>query len=240
MAERQARARRRLLWGIVKWAAALVLIVLAGLFAYKTGTSLAEIDVQRKNAQIAELTGQVQKLQTDAAGFRAAASQAQQQARDWEQRYKAEMPTGDSKTLLELATRKLNEGVDIARLTFLLNAATNQRVCDDKPEAKRLQVKTTVGKPGKEASAAFADRKITVTAEGQSAVDGNGNKESWFDPARPITLHFAQLDGTTTDASGVVPLQHQLVVGNSEFRFSIEIDDRKGFAHVTTQRCDFP
>ena len=101
-------------------------------------------------------------------------------------------------------------------------------------------MKTAIGKPGKEASAAFADRKITVTAEGQSAVDANGQKESWFDPTRPITLHFAQLDGTTTETTGVVPLNHQLVVGDSEFRFAVELDDRKGFAQVTTQRCNFP
>jgi hypothetical protein len=240
MAERQARAPRRVMWAAVKWTAACALIGLAGLFAYQTGTSLAEIDVRRKNEQIAQLTARMQTLQTENAGLRARAVQAQQQTQAWEQRYKADMPSGDSKALLDLANRKLADGVDVARLTFLINAASNPRVCDDKPETKRVQVKTPIGKTGKEASAAFADRKVTVTADGQPALDDKGQKESWFDPAQPITVHFAPLAGQVIDASGTVPLQHQMVIGSSEFRFSVDVDERKGFATVTSERCNFP
>jgi hypothetical protein len=240
MAERQARARRRVIWAVVKWTAALAVVLLAGLFAYETGTSLAEIDVRKKSDKIAELTTHLQTLQTENAGLRARVTQAQQQAKEVEQHYQAQIPTGDSKTLLDLANRKIAEGADVARLTFLINAASNPRVCDEKPETKRLQVKTPIGKTGKEATAAFADRKITVTADGQPALDGKGQKESWFDPAQPITVHFAPLAGQVVDASGVVPLQHQMVVGDSEFRFSVDIDERKGFATITGERCNFP
>ncbi len=240
MAERQARARRRVMWAVAKWTAALALVGLAGMFAYKTGTSLAEIDVRRKNDEIAQLTAQLQALQTENAGLRARTAQAQQQAKEAEQRYKADMPAGNSKALLDLANSKLAAGVDIVRLTFLINAASNPRVCDDKPETRRVQVKTPIGKVGKEATAAFADRKITVTADGQPALDNKGQKESWFDPALPITVHFATLAGHAIDASGVVPLQHQMVIGDSEFRFSVDVDERKGFATVTGERCNFP
>jgi hypothetical protein len=240
MAERQARARRRVFWGLVKGTAVFALIGLAMLLAYETGTSIAKIDEQRVNSQIAQLTGQVQTLQTENAGLRARAAQAQAQIKEVEERYKAQLPAGDSKALLDLTNRKLGEGVDMARLTFLINAASNPRVCDEKPETKRVQVKTPIGKAGKEASAAFADRKITITADGQPALDDKGQKESWFDPAQPITVHFAPLAGQVIDASGVVPLQHQMVIGDSEFRFSIDVDDRKGFATVTGERCNFP
>jgi len=240
MAERQARARRRVIWAVVKWTAALALVFVAGVLAYETGTSLAEIDVRKKNDKIAELTTQLETLQTENAGLRARVTQAQQQAKEIEQHYQAQIPAGDSKALLDLANRKIAEGVDVARLTFLINASSNPRVCDEKPETKRLQVKTPIGKTGKEATAAFADRKVTVTADGQPALDDKGQKESWFDPAQPITLHFAPLAGQVVVASGVVPLQHQMVVGDSEFRFSIDVDERKGFATVTGERCNFP
>lgn len=240
MADRQARARRRLLWGLAKWTVALAMIGLAGLFAYKTGTSLAEIDVRRKNEQIADLTSRANGLQTENGTLKATVAQAQAQAREWEQRYQAEVPTGDRKALLDLATRKLDDGVDVVRLTFLINAAANARVCDTEPESKRLRVKTPIGKPGKETSAAFADRKITVTADGVPAVNEKGEKESWFDPTHPITVQFAPLDGQTVAATGIVPLQHQMVMGSSEFHFSIDIDERKGFAVVTSERCNFP
>src|SRR4029450_12598060 len=98
--------------------------------------------------------------------LRARAAQAQQQIKAVEEHYKAQLPAGNSKALLDLANRKLGEGVDMARLTFLINAASNPRVCDEKAETKRVQVKTPIGKAGKEASAAFADRKVTVTAAG--------------------------------------------------------------------------
>jgi hypothetical protein len=240
LADRQARARRRLFWGLAKWTVALAMIGLAGGFAYKTGTSLAEIDVQRKSEQIAELTDRAGALQTENTALKATASQAQAQARDWEQRYKAEAPTGDRKVLLDLATRKLDEGVAMTRLTFLINAASNARTCDTEPESKRLRVKTPIGKAGKETSAAFADRKITVTADGVPAVNEKGEKESWFDPAQPVTIQFTPLNGRTVAATGVVPLQHQMVLGDSEFHFTIDIDERKGFAVVTSERCNFP
>jgi hypothetical protein len=240
LADRQARVRRQLLWGAVKWTVALAMIGGGLLFAYETGTSLSAIDVQRKDEEIARLTALTQTLQTDNAALKATAAQTHTQGQQWEQRYKSEVPTGDRKLLLDLATRKLNEGVDMARLTFLINAATNARVCDAEPESKRLRVKTPIGKASKETSAAFADRKITVTADGVPAVNDKGEKESWFDPAQPITVQFAQLDGQTVAATGIMPLQHQMVMGDSEFRFSIDIDKRKGFAVVTSERCNFP
>jgi hypothetical protein len=240
LAARQARARRRLLWVLAKWTVALAMIGLAGLFAYKTGTSLAEIDVQRKGEQIAALTDRASALEAENTVLKATASQAQAQARDWEQRYKTEVPTGDRKVILDLATRKLNDGVDIARLTFLISAAANARVCDTELESKRLRVKTPIGKAGKEISATFADRKITITADGVPAVNEKGEKESWFDPAQPVTVQFTPLNGQTVAATGIVPLQHRMVMGDSEFHFSIDIDERKGFAMITSERCNFP
>jgi hypothetical protein len=239
-ADRQARARRRVLWGLLKGLAAFALIGIAMAAAYKTGNSVADIDIRRLNEQIARLTKETQAWQAEAAGLRAQTAQAQQQIKQWEQRYKADMPSGNSKALLDLANRKLSEGVDVGRLTALINAASNARVCDEKPETKHLQVKTPIGKLGKEASAVFGDRKVTVTAEGEPALDGKGQKLSWFDPTQPITVHFAPLDGQAADASGVVPLQHQMIVGDSEFRFSVAVDERKGFATITGERCNFP
>lgn len=239
-ADRQARARRQLLWGVVKWTVALVLVGLAAAWAYQTGTELAQIDLNRLNKEVAELTTQIATLQTENAGLKAAANQAREQVRQAEQRSQAAAPTGDAKVLLDLATQRLNEGVDMARLTFLLDAAANPRVCDPEPESKRFIVKTPIGKAGKEAAAAFAERRITVTADGASVVDANGKKESWYDPQQPITVHFTLLDGTASDATGALPLQHQLVLGDSEYRFSLIADEKKSYAVITAERCNFP
>jgi FtsZ-binding cell division protein ZapB len=240
LSDRQARARRQLIWGLVKWSVALAGIGLAGLFAYRTGTSLAELDVTRLKERVAALSAQIETLQTDNTNLKAAAAQAQAQAKHWEQRYAADVPTGNPKAILDLAARKLAEGVAMDRLTFLINAAANPRVCDDKPEVKRVIVKTPLNKPGKDGAIAFADRKITITIDGQSVVNAKGQKEAWFDPAQPITLHIAELGGKTTDAAGVIPLQQTLISGDSEFSFAVAADDKRGFAVVTAQRCNFP
>lgn len=238
--DRQARARRRLIWGIVRWAVALALIGLAGLFAYKTGSTLAELDVSRLQAQVADLSATIQTLRNENATLKATVATADQQAKDWQQRYRAEVPTGDAKAVLDLAQKKLAEGVDVARLQFLIGAAANPRVCDAAPESKRFTVRTPIGKPSRESSATLANKQITVTAEGQPEVNQNGQREAWFDPAQPVTVRFAELGGKTTEATGLLPVQHSLVIGDSEFRFSIVADDKRGFAVISANRCNYP
>src|SRR5262245_45102215 len=95
--DRQARARRRLIWGIVRWAIALALIGLAGLFAYKTGSTLAELDVSRLQSQITELQSQIQNLRNENATLKATVATSAQRAKEWQQRYQAEAPAGDAK-----------------------------------------------------------------------------------------------------------------------------------------------
>src|SRR5215475_10455168 len=128
MADRQARARRRLIWGLVKWAVALAGIGAAGFIAYRTGTDLAEMDLARLDEKVKTLSLQVQSLQTDNANLRVVASQAQQQAKQWQERYSAAVPTGNAKTVLDLANRKLAEGVPMDRLTQLIDTASNPRI----------------------------------------------------------------------------------------------------------------
>lgn len=240
LADRQARGRRQLLWGVVKWTALLLLLLMAGLFVYKTGLVVGQNDVQRLTAEVAELTSRVEALRIESAGYKARAAQVQQQLEQLEQRHQAEAPSGDAKALLDLAQQQLKAGVSMERLTFLLNAAATPRVCDPEPESKRFTVKLAGGKAGKDASAAFADRRITVTAEGAPVVNSEGKKETWYDPQRPVTLHFTLLDGTVKDVTGPLPLQHQLVIGESEYRFAIVADEKRNYAVITGERCNFP
>lgn len=240
LADRQARGRRQLLWGLVKWTALLILLLVAGLFVYQTGLFVGQNDVQRLTAEVAELTGRVESLQIESAGYKARAAQAQQQLEQMEQRHKAEAPSGDAKVLLDLAQQQLKAGVSMERLTSLLNAAATPRVCDPAPESKRFTVRLSGGKAGKDATAAFADRRIVVTAEGAPVVNSEGKKESWYDPQLPVTLHFTLLDGTVKDVTGPLPLLHQVVLADSEFRFSVTADEKKSYAVITAERCNFP
>src|SRR5262249_34259788 len=124
-ADREARARRRLIWGLVKWAGAPAGVGVVGLFGYQTGSQLNGRERPRLDGKVQALTAQVEGLQTDNANLKAGIRQAQAQTKQWEQRYGADMPSGTSKALLDLANRKLAEGVSLDRLTFLINAAGN-------------------------------------------------------------------------------------------------------------------
>lgn len=240
LADRQGRGRRQLLWGLVKWTFLLFLALVAALFVYQTGLFVGQDDVQRLQTQVADLTSRVEALQIESAGYKARAAQVQQELQQLEQRRQAELPSGDAKVLLDLAQQQLKAGATMERLTSLLNAAANPRVCDPTPESKRFTVKLSGGKPGKDASAVFADRRITVTAEGQPVVNSNGKKETWYDPQQPVTVHFTLLDGTVKDATGLLPLQQQLVIADSEYRFSVAADEKKNYAVITAERCNFP
>lgn len=240
LSDRQARERRRLLWGVVKWTFLGFLLLVAGLFVYQTGLFVGQHDVERLENQVTELTSRVEALQIESAGYKARAAQAQQELQQLQQRHQAELPSGEAKALLDLAQQQLKAGVGMERLTFLLNSAAAPRVCDPAPESKRFTVKLTGGKAGKDATAAFADRRVTVTAEGAPVVNSEGKKESWYDPQQPVTLHFALLDGTVKDVTGLLPLQHQLMIAESEYRFAVTADEKKNYAVITAERCNFP
>lgn len=239
LSDRQARERRQLLWGLVKWTFLGFLALVAGLFVYQTGLFVGQHDVERLENQVTELTSRVEALQIESAGYKARASQAQQELQQLQQRYQSELPSGDAKALLDLAAKRLNDGVQMDRLTFLLQAAS-PRVCDPEPEAQRLIVAVPDVKPGKRGTATLAKGAIVVTAEGASALDAKGNKEAWYDPAQPVTLHVALADGTVRDVVGTLPLEHRLVAGSSEFRLAIAADEKKSYAAITAERCNFP
>lgn len=238
--ERQAKARRRLLWNIVRWGAALIGVALAGAFAYKVGADLAAIDVRRLEYKVAELETEVDTLTGEIAAHRAVAAQAEKEAQEWQRRYEADMAAGPAKAVLDLAKKQLAEGVSPERLAFLIAAAANPPVCDPEPESKRFRIRTRIGKSGGNDTAIFADKALTVTALGEPTLNEQGQPEAWYDPAQPITVTFAELGGKSSDASGALPLHHAVVVGASEFRFSLVADEKKGFALATAVRCDLP
>ena len=237
--DRQQRQRRRMMWSAVKWGVALTLIFVAGLYAYQTGTSLAKIDLNRLERKVADLTKTIDDLRNQNGELKANQADADKRATDWEQRYKAEVPTGAAKTIYDLTVQKLRAGVDPDRLAFVIGAAANPRVCDEKAESRTIMVRTAINKSGKN-SASFADKKLTVTIEGEPVVNEAGQKEAWFDTALPVMLRFGEIGGQTSEAAGVLPIQHGWIVGDSEFRFNIAAEERRGFMTITAERCNFP
>ena len=77
-------------------------------------------------------------------------------------------------------------------------------------------------------------------AGGAGAGAPDGGPRATFDPAKPVVARFTHLGGRRTQVSGVLPLSHSVVIKDTEFRFAMRPDDRRGFGRVTSDRCTFP
>ena len=237
---REGRSRRRhqMRVRLLKWALALAVVVTAGIYAYETGNRLAEREVTRLEEEIALLDVRVQQLEQENLQLAEAARSAKGKIEVWQQRYRQEIPTGELKALYELMREKLAGGVDSTRLAFILRQASQGSDCAETVETKRFFVKTPLYNGGNDA-VAFADSAVVVTAQGAAAVDGTGNQQVRYDPGQPVVVRFARLGGDASEASGLLPLHHSMVIGDKEFRFSVVAGD-PGMVKVTAGRCPFP
>jgi hypothetical protein len=235
----RARRRNRFIFGTIKWSFLLTVFVAIGFYAYEAGTMLAQQDAIELRERVAALTDEVATLQRDKSRLAGELAEVTRREADLKQRYAADVPTGTISDLVRLARDKLSEGVDPKRLASVINLVQNSRSCDGKPVTKRFLVRVGSQQIAND-TVSFADRTITVSAEGQPATDGTGNQEGWYDPAKPLTLHITQIGGKTTTAEGTLPLHHSVVVNDMEHRFVVTAGDSRGFANVTSDSCRYP
>lgn len=233
------RQKRRRGAAVLKWSAGLIVIAAAGSYAYRTGSDLARQEVIALEADMKELSETNAALTEQDAKLRAANSELQLRQVELERRYGREVPTGTRKRLLELIDERLRAGVTAERLASLVAAAEDRRTCEGDPITKRFLVRTPLYQ-GPNDSVSFADNAITVTAEGRSAINPNGNPEAWFDPAKPVTIRFVRLGGSRREASGLLPLHGSVAIDETEYRFTVIAGERPGFVKVAGQGCRYP
>ena len=232
--ETRSRRRRRIRWATVRWVLALGAVVGAAAFAYEVGSSQEEHQLRELRAQIDELSARQGALQQRNTELQANVMVVEERLRDAEKM----LPTGAVADLLVQVREKLDAGVDIARLRFLINAAANTPVCPERPVTKRFMVQTLLF-AGSNDFVSFADNTITITARGESSTNAQGKAEAWFDPAQPIKLVFTQIGGKVSEVSGKLPLHTSIVIGEDEYRFAATAGEQ-GFIQVTGERCRLP
>ncbi len=236
--EDKRRRSRRVRATIFKWTVAFCLIVAAGAYAYLSGKELSQGEVNTLKGKIASLGADVANLEQKNAALQTEISGERSRAEEWRQRYTREVPSGDLKDLFDLTQQKIESGVAVDRLKFVVGAAENRENCDEKPVTKRFIVQTPLHS-GANGFVAFASSAITLTAVGVPARDSLGNREAWFDPAEPMTVRIVHIGGKTSEFSGKLPLNPSIVFGDSEYRFSI-VKGSRGFVQVAGTRCDYP
>jgi len=236
--ESKNRRRRQFRTTLFKWTVALCLIVAAGTYAYLSGKELSQGEVNTLKGKIASLEADAANLEQKNTELQTEISGERARAEEWRQRYTREVPSGDLKDLFDLTQQKIESGVSVDRLRFVVGAAENRENCDGKPVTKRFIVQTPLHS-GANGFVAFADGTITLTAVGVPARDSLGNPEAWFDPAEPVNIRIVHIGGKSENVSGKLPLNPSIVFGNNEYRFSV-VKGSRGFVQVTGTRCDYP
>lgn len=228
---RRAKERRnKIIWIIV------FLASLSGASYWWGGENvrMSEVAYKQKSIQLEEERTGLEKVITD---LRTEVQSTQVRYQQLEEKYKQEVPQGAFKNLTDLVRKQLNAGIKPERLAFVIESARPPKNCTE-PSLKRFVVKTPVYN-GPHGTVSFGNGVVTVTGEGEAATNASGLPEAWYDPGKPVKIVFIEIGGKRTVKEGLLPIQHSLVVGSKEYRFTVAAGERS-FISVTSDSCDYP
>ncbi len=218
-------------------------------FSYSEGRRISQSRIDNLESQVSQLritTDEAVEAAIEAESseqeLRAAVDTRESALRDeaaaWQQRYDAEVPHGEAAVLWTQVTERLEQGISVDRLGDVIALVEEERNCDAAAPSKRIVVKTEFHDDTVSA-ASFADGRISVTGSGATATDENGYPAAWFDPGKPVSLVFSTIGGGTDTIEGPLPVYHNILVGNDQYRFAVS-EGPPDFAIVTVERCDYP
>lgn len=235
-----ARKRRsqKIRMTFLKWFFALLVISVAGLFAYLSGQDLAQRQLARLEEKVEGQELDIARLQRLRGTLNSELAEANRKAQEWQERYNRDVPRGSMKDLMDQINSKLESGVSFKRIGFLLSTARKEQHCDNSPETKRFFVNTPFFN-GANDSVSYGHGNVTITAVGQSARGPGDKAESWYDPGQPVKLIFTLLGGRAVVKEGKLPLHKSVVVAGHEYRFTV-VAGSHGFVNITGDRCDYP
>ena len=222
------------------------LLVYAGIvglvswWAYDMGRDRAAAQHGSLDERLTAVEEENRRLREEAQDAGSVLARSEEQLADIRRRYRADVPEGVERELLEATRRRVAEGVAPDRLMEVVNAVRAETGCKPDVRTRRFLVRTPVSPSGGGASVNVANGGFVVTGAGVSAVNAAGNPEAWFDPARPVRIAFASPGGDERAVEGVLPLRHSEIVGDELYNFSLTAGDSRGFVNVSEQVCDYP
>lgn len=218
----------------------MITIMLLGLFAftgYWYGGSSAKSRISALESERKTIAADKADLEAQVTGLRAQLQTAGVHYKQLEEKYLSEVPQGELKKLLDLTRKRLDEGANTERLEFVIQSAAPPRNCDES-STKRFVVRTPVYQ-GPKSAVTVGDGVITITGEGASAMNEEGQPEAWYDPGKAVTVRFTGLGGKNFEKTEVLPLHHSMIIEDREYRFTVSQGTRS-FAKVTFDSCAYP
>lgn len=218
----------------------IVVVVLLGVFAfsgYWFGGSSAKSRIAALERDAKVYASDKAALEKQVTGLRAQLQTAGVHYKQLEDKYASEVPQGELKKLLDLTRKRLEEGANPERLQFVIQSAAPPRNCNES-QTKRFVIRTPVYQ-GPKSAVTVGDGVITITGEGASALNEDGQPEAWYDPGKAVTIRFTGLGGQNDEKTEVLPLHHSMIVDDREYRFTVSQGTRS-FAKVTFDSCAYP
>jgi hypothetical protein len=236
--DERRRRRQRIRLAVVRWLVAGGAVLAIAGYAYQTGARLAQRDAAGRERQISALSARLAEIEPLLQARLAELASERRNAEECRQRYERDVPDGEARELFQVLRARIDAGVEPQRLRWILSRMSPSRDCDTRAEVRGIAVRTPTFRDTR-AATQLAGGALSVTLEGSSAINEKGNPESWFDPARPVTLRLTTRTGKTIESEGILPLEQGAVEGDREYRLSV-VPGPRGSANVSLQRCRFP
>lgn len=230
------RYKNRAMQKMTNAASMIIVIGLSASVGFWMGKQYGVENVMALKEQVTQLTGERNVLQQNVTELRAEAQTANTRYEQIRAEYNAQIPEGPMQDLTKLVREQLGQGMAPERLAFVIKSARPPTGCTE-PETKRFVV-STPSYSGPASSVSVADGAVIINGKGTSASNKEGRAEAWFDPAQPIAISFAA-NGQVDNKNSTLPIRHSVVVGNREYRFTIE-EGAKSFAKVVFDSCAYP
>ncbi|HCM83124.1 MAG TPA: hypothetical protein PKW15_02380 [Alphaproteobacteria bacterium] len=205
---------------------------------YNFGQNRGDAEFHASRNELAELRKNKTELEKQIVALRAETLTTQTKLKELERQYQADIGDDHLRSFNRLLRERLASGVKPERLQQVIAATSNVRNCSS-PETKRFIVATPLSKKEKSSDVSFGSGLVTITGNGMSATNINGGKEAWFDPAQPVNVSINVRGGQNITKTGPLPIQHSIIQGATEYRFTIAPSARS-YAEVTADQCAYP
>lgn len=234
--DQYSRTRRRHIESTFRTVVIVAMVIGMAIVAFHYGQEKAERDVATLKSQLLDLNKQIAVKDETITELQAQTQTAIAEYSQMQQDFEQATPQGDIVPLMDLIQKQLDKGMKAERLAFIIRSAQPPRNCTN-PETKRFVVSTPLYQ-GPDSSVGFANNVITITANGDSGKNDQGQPEAWFDTGKPVTVSLTELGGETKTETGLLPLHHTMVSGHREYRFTFS-EGPQSFMIVTADSCDY-
>ncbi len=202
------------------------------------GRQHASYQINSLNSEVQDSRKQIAALQEEQTKLSAEAKTANSRFEQLQSQYEKDLPDqGPIREIVELVRKQLSDGMSAERLAFVLRSARPPRNCTD-PASKRFIVKTPAY-TGPDSAAAFGEGAVTISGIGASMRNQAGEPQAWYDPSQSVTVTFKSSDGTSEKKTALLPIQHSMIAGGREYRFTLS-EGEKSFIKATYDSCDYP